>query len=150
MLQPSCSLTGQSLNSKTHQLKTFTLSPSVVFLLFLRMNATVPAFVSSEPSTELLLIALSSSFFPATSVVAAAAAAASSSSSSSWSEYWLKASTSCLKISSLINPPSGRQLLCKNLTNVNVYPLNICFPQKGLRLMSAVPSASNKSKNKSS
>ena len=96
-LQPSCSLT---------QLKT--CSPSVVLFLFLLMNATVPGLVSSEASTELLLITLSSSFFPITS--AAAAATASSSSSSSWSEYWLKASTSSLKISSLINPPSGKRL----------------------------------------
>ena len=101
-LQPSCSLT---------QLRT--CSPSVVLFLFLLMNATVPGLVSSEASTELLLITLSSSFFPVTSTAAAAAAAAtatSSSSSSSWSEYWLKASTSSLKISSLMNPPSGRGL----------------------------------------
>ncbi len=104
---------------KNAQLKT--CSPSVVLLLFLLMNATVPGLVSSEPSTELLLITLSSSFFPVTS-----AAAASSSSSSSWSEYWLKASTSSLKTSSLIKPPSGTQLTCQCLTSAN--SLNV-FPQ---------------------
>lgn len=95
-----------------------TCSPSVVLLLFLLMNATLPGLLSSDASTELLLITLSSSFFPVTSApTAATAAAASSSSSSSWSEYWLKASTSSLKISSLINPPSGKQLTCQNLTS---------------------------------
>lgn len=81
--------------------------PSAVFLLFLLMNGIVPDLESSEASTELLLITLSSSFFLVTSAVAAAA---SSSSSSSWSEYWLKASTSSLKISSLIKPPSGTEI----------------------------------------
>ena len=83
-----------------------TCLPSAVFLLFLLMNGNVPGLGSSE-STALLLITLSSSFFLISSAVAAAA---SSSSSSSWSEYWLKASTSSLKISSLIKPPSGTEI----------------------------------------
>lgn len=108
--------------SLTHNPQLKTRSPSVVLLLFFLMKATVPCLVSSEPSTELLLIALSSSFFPVTSTAAAAtAAAASSSSSSSWSEYWLKASTSSLKISSLMNPPSGTQSTCQKLTSANLF-----------------------------
>lgn len=87
-------------------------SPSVVLLLFLLTNATEPALLSSEPSTELLLITLSSSFFPVTSP--AVAGEVSSSSSSSWSEYWLSASTNSLKISSLMNPPSGTQSTCQS------------------------------------
>lgn len=97
-LQPSCSLAPHAHSWET-------CSPSVVLLLFLLMKAALPGLVSSEPSTELLLIILSSSFFTDNS----ATAAASSSSSSSWSEYWLRASTSSLKISSLINPPSGTE-----------------------------------------
>lgn len=85
-------------------------SPSVVLLLFLLTNAKDPALFSSEPSTELLLITLSSSFFPAMSPTVPAEA--SSSSSSSWSEYWLRASTNSLNISSLMNPPSGTQSRC--------------------------------------
>lgn len=103
MFQPSFPLTLHWVS--THNTQLMTYSPSVVLLLFLLMNATVPGLVSSEPSTELLLITRSSSFFPVIS-----AATASSSSSSSWSEYWLKASTNSLKISSLINPPSETKL----------------------------------------
>lgn len=88
-----------------------------MLLLFLLMNA--PDFVSSEPSTKLLLIILSSSFFSVTSTAVAAAAAPSSSSSSSWSEYWLRASTSSLKTSSLIKPPSRTQSACHDLKTDN-------------------------------
>lgn len=107
---------------KNAQLKT--CSPSAVLLLFLLANAAAPALVSSEPSAELLLITLSSSFFPASSVTVAA----SSPSSSSWSEYWLKASTSSLKISSLINPPSRTQSTgqntCQAYRNANINQWN--------------------------
>lgn len=84
-----------------------TVLPSAVFLLFLLTNGIVPGLDSSEPSAELLLITRSSSFF----LITSAAAATSSSSSSSWSEYWLKASTSSLKISSLIKPPSETEII---------------------------------------
>lgn len=97
-------------------------SPSVVLLLFLLTNAKDPALFSSEPSTELLLITLSSSFFPVMSPTVPAEA--SSSSSSSWSEYWLRASTNSLNISSLMNPPSGTQSRCHT---DSYHQLNVWF-----------------------